>query len=185
MKSKVVHLIGWGTLLGFGGLGLLVNFFLNNSGFLTSSYSLLGQLLIGLSYGLISALVIIRFVQIPFIAKDCQKYVRLVKSLNLNYLACIFLSLCAAFGEELFFRVALQPNLGIVLTSILFVAVHGYLNIKRPIFYYGVLMVFVVAGIGTIYSEIGFWAACSSHFMIDLVLFRYLGQTTQLTEEHL
>ena len=174
MKSKLVHLIGWGTLLGFGGLGLVLNHFINQKPFLHHGYPWQYQLGLGLLYGAISAYVILWFIRIPIIAADCQKYVDLIKPLNITPTSAFFLSLCAGLGEELFFRVALQPTLGIWPCSVIFVAVHGYLNIRRPIFYYGLLMTIIVGGIGYLYRDFGFWSAVAAHFMIDFILFNSL-----------
>ena len=40
----------------------------------------------------------------------------------------LFISFCAGFGEEILFRTGMQHYLGILITSIFFVAIHGYLN---------------------------------------------------------
>ena len=177
--SKVVHLIGWATLLGFGLSGLLLYYFFLSDDILRvfldgSNYPT--QLLYGLAYGLVSAVFISYFTQIPFLKKDCQRYTDMIKGLNLTPVAIFFLSLCAGVGEELFFRVALQPHWGIWITSVIFVAIHGYLNPKRPVFLYGLVMVIVVAGIGWLYEKHGFWSAASAHFMIDFYLFQFISK---------
>lgn len=177
--SKLVHLIGWGTLLGFGGSGLASYYFFVSEDIIqvfNGGSDLYLQLFYGLSYGLVSAVFISYFTQIPFLQKDCQRYTDMIKSLNLNQLAIFFLSLCAGVGEELFFRVALQPHWGIWITSVIFVAVHGYLNPKRPVFLYGFVMVFVVAGIGWLYETHGFWSATAAHFMVDFYLFHFISK---------
>ena len=177
--SKTVHVIGWSTLLGFGLLGIVLYYFFISPDISTiflHGQGLFVQLAYGLAFGLISALFISYFTQISILKKECRRYIEMVKSLNLNSQSIFFLSLCAGVGEELFFRVALQPHLGIWVTSVFFVAIHGYLNPLRPIFLYGLVMVFIVAGMGWLYEEYGFWCAAAAHFMIDFYLFTFINK---------
>ena len=75
-------------------------------------------------------------------------------------------------GEELLFRGAIQYWLGIWLTAILFVAIHGYLNPKNwKLSIYGVFMTFAIVGIGYFFEYFGIITAMSAHFMIDVYLF--------------
>lgn len=87
----------------------------------------------------------------------------------------ILLSLCAGIGEELLFRGAIQPWLGIWLTAALFIALHGYLNPKnKPLFIYGIVLLVVSAGFGYLLPKYGIYATMSAHFWIDVVLMLYL-----------
>ena len=82
------------------------------------------------------------------------------------------MSFAAGVGEEILFRGAIQPFIGVWPTAIGFVAIHGYLNpmnLKMSI--YGILMVVVSAGIGYLFKYEGLYAAITAHFLIDLVLF--------------
>ena len=175
MNSKQVNLLGWGTLLGFGFLGLTINYFLNDTSFFSPLYfhdsTFLG-LLIGLAYGFIIAYASSLLTEGPKLKEACRKYTDKIQALNLSFPQYIFLSFCAGVGEELFFRVALQPHLGLWVTSILFVAVHGYLNPRSYIFIYGSFLVFIVAGMGFLYIKFGFWSAAAAHFAYDLYLFK-------------
>ncbi|MCM8532990.1 MAG: CPBP family intramembrane metalloprotease [Lentisphaeraceae bacterium] len=175
MNSKQVHLLGWGTLLGFGILGLLLNSYLNNSDFFSpfsfeeSSFIGIG---VGLTYGFAVAYLSSFITEGPKLKEACRKYTDKIQSLNLSFPQCFFLSLCAGVGEELFFRVALQPQFGLWVTSILFVAIHGYLNPRSYICIYGLLLVFIVAGMGLLYVKFDFWSAAAAHFAYDLFLFK-------------
>ena len=96
----------------------------------------------------------------------------LVRSMKLNYWDAIFLSICAGVGEELLFRVGVQHYIGPFWTSILFVAVHGYLNPfnwKMSLYGLVVLPLSFVLSYGLI--EFGLWFSISAHFAYDLILF--------------
>ncbi|MCM8534512.1 MAG: CPBP family intramembrane metalloprotease [Lentisphaeraceae bacterium] len=175
MNSKQVHLLGWGTLLGFGILGLLLNSYLNDANLFSPlsfrDSSFLG-IVIGLLYGFSVAYASSLITEGPKLKEACRKYTDKIHALNLSFPQCIFLSFCAGVGEELFFRVALQPQFGLWGTSILFVAIHGYLNPRSYIFVYGLLLVFIVAGMGFLYIKFDFWSAAAAHFAYDLFLFK-------------
>ncbi len=133
------------------------------------------QLLSGLIYGILTGLIAVFIVNLPFMQTSMGVYVRLGRKLNLTYPDIIFFSLCAGIGEEIFFRAAIQPMIGIWPTAIIFVALHGYLNPKNwRISIYGIYMVFVAAGFGYLYLHVGIFAAIMAHFIIDVILFSHL-----------
>lgn len=175
MNSKQVNLLGWGTLLGFGMLGLLLNSYLNDASFFSpftfKESSFLG-IAVGLFYGFTVAYISSFITEGPKLKEACRKYTDKIHALNLTFPQCLFLSLCAGLGEELFFRVALQPQFGLWTTSILFVAIHGYLNPRSYILVYGLFLVFIVAGMGFLYVKFDFWSAATAHFAYDLFLFK-------------
>lgn len=89
----------------------------------------------------------------------------------MTYPLIIFVSLCAGIGEEIFFRGIIQPYLGIVVTAIIFVAIHGYLNPKNlKITVYGVYMVFAIMLLGYLTDKFGLITAITAHTVIDVVL---------------
>ena len=47
---------------------------------------------------------------------------------NFSFQEILFLSFCAGVGEEIVFRGMIQPWLGILTTSFMFIALHGYLS---------------------------------------------------------
>ena len=53
---------------------------------------------------------------------------KLISSMKITRIDALFISFCAGFGEEILFRTGMQHYLGILITSIVFVAIHGYLN---------------------------------------------------------
>jgi hypothetical protein len=92
--------------------------------------------------------------------------------MNLNLVDKIFLSFCAGFGEEILFRVGVQHWLGIWITSILFIAIHGYLNPKKwRLSLYGILLLPFILSLGSWLSPMGIWFCIAAHFSYDLMLF--------------
>ena len=185
MNIKTVYLLGWATLLGFGGGGLLLVYFVNDTcplELLKGGNSLLIQIPLGLLYGLMSALAVMLIMSHPVMAKEEERYKHMLGPMNLRWRDIIFLSFCAGFGEEMFFRAFLQPITGIWLTSVIFVVLHGYLNPKRPIFFYGFFLIFDIAGMGWLFDNIGPWTAVSAHFLIDVILLAHLGDSEECEE---
>lgn len=188
MKRKTVYILGWVTLLGFGGGGLVLCYFFNNAcplELLSSGSELYIQIPLGLLYGFLSALAVIFIMRHPVMTREEARYKDMLGPLNLRWRDIIFLSFCAGFGEEMFFRAFLQPHTGIWLGSVIFVVLHGYLNPKRPIFFYGLFLVFDIAGMGWLFDNIGPWSAVSAHFLIDVILLAHLGEAEDFEEESL
>jgi membrane protease YdiL (CAAX protease family) len=103
----------------------------------------------------------------------------LMKKFTVSTPEIFLLSLCAGVGEELLFRGAIQPWLGIWPTAIIFIALHGYLNPKdRPLFIYGMVLLLVSAGFGYLLPFSGIYAAMAAHFWIDVVLMLYLKRNS-------
>jgi CAAX protease family protein len=133
------------------------------------------QVLRGLVFGTIAAACMIWMIGTSLLAEARNFFSGLISEANLKLPDLIFLSLAAGIGEEILFRAALQPFLGIWLTALIFVALHGYLNpMNLQMSIYGVLMVIISAGLGYLFEFIGIFAAMSAHFIIDLILFIYL-----------
>lgn len=101
----------------------------------------------------------------------------LVKSLRLTVWDSLFLSLCAGIGEELLFRAGVQFYLGAVITSVLFVAVHGYLNpLNWRKSLYGIVVLPLSFLLGFGYEWYGLWFCIALHTTYDLTLFLSLGK---------
>jgi CAAX protease family protein len=132
------------------------------------------QILRGLVFGTIAAACMIWMIGTPLLVEARNFFSELISDANLKMPDLLFLSLAAGIGEEILFRAALQPFLGIWLTALIFVALHGYLNpMNLQMSIYGVLMVIISAGLGYLFEYIGIFAAMSAHFIIDLILFIY------------
>jgi len=125
----------------------------------------------GLGFGTIAALLATQIINAKFFASVKEFFADIFGGLHLNILDIAYLSICAGIGEELFFRGALQPWLGIWLTALIFIAVHGYLNPRNwRMSVYGVAMVVVSAGLGYLYQFLGMFSAMVAHASFDFVL---------------
>ncbi len=110
-----------------------------------------------------------------FFKAEKEYYKRKVAVFNLNYFNIILVSLCAGIGEEIFFRAALQPIIGIWPTAIIFVILHGYINPRNwRISIYGFFMIIIMLGIGYLYETVGLISVMVAHTVIDIILFNML-----------
>ena len=127
---------------------------------------------IGIQLGAIYAFLALLFMQAPIFDEMPNRVDKVVRDMGLNVFDCIFLSLCAGIGEELLFRSGVQYYLGPLITSIIFVAIHGYLNPfnwKKSLYGFIVLPFILLISYGFI--MFGLWFAIDAHFAYDLVLF--------------
>lgn len=169
-----------GTLLVFGGLGAYFIPFVRESGFLeflTGSKTILLQLVVGLGFGVVTANAGWQIVELPKLYKTKIFFSQIIRPMKLNHLQILIISVCAGIGEELFFRGAIQPLLGIWTTSILFVLLHGYLNpFNLPLTFYGIYMVLVIGVMGLFTEHIGIVSAMIAHTTIDYILLQKLSR---------
>ena len=180
MSNKVAWM-GWITLLGFPLLGYLITYGFDHTKvweFLSLESFTLIPIGYGLMFGYVYGFLSILLTQAPYFNELNGRMERFLGSLKLTFIQGLFLSLCAGFGEELFFRGALQPYLGVWITSILFVAIHGYLNPmnwRKSLYGLIVLPFIVLLSLGFEFFGLGF--AISVHTSYDAVLFTYLIQS--------
>lgn len=188
MSRKTFFLLGLFTLLGFTSLGgLIIEQFQDRRFFniFSGNYSIFMQIMIGLAYGYLAAWLAWQLIKTPILKSTLTFFSNLVKRLNLRFIDIVFISFCAGAGEEILFRGAIQPYLGIWLTAILFVALHGYMNpFNWRISIYGILMCLIIAGIGFINDYVGLTSAIAAHFMIDVYLFMALTNAPVEDTEH-
>lgn len=134
--------------------------------------------LIGLSFGMTYAVMCMYLFQLPVFENELDKQERLIASMNLKWFDKIFLSFCAGFGEEILFRAGVQHGLGIWVTSILFVAIHGYLNPKNwRLSLYGLSLLPFIVCLGYAYNSFGLWFCIAAHFSYDLMIFLSIQPT--------
>jgi len=180
ISKKSILWMAVGTIVVFGGLGLLIISFVRPAGivdFLQGSARLWVQITIGLVVGFVTAKGAWQIVELPLLKDTKQFFSGLIRPLKLNMLEIVFISICAGIGEELFFRGAIQPILGVWFTSILFVLLHGYLNpFKLYLSMYGAYMVLVIGVLGLLTDHFGIITAMVAHTVIDVVLLKELGQ---------
>lgn len=96
----------------------------------------------------------------------------MILSLKLNFWDKVFLSFCAGFGEEILFRAGMQHWCGIWITSVIFIAIHGYLNPKKPkLAMYGLFLIPFIVSLGFALIPLGIWFCIAAHMSYDLILF--------------
>lgn len=183
MNRNTFFILGLFTLLGFTAIGgIVIEQFLNIR-FLTifnNPFPWYIQIGYGMLYGLITALIGWKIVQLKFLTSTRIFFGNLIKSLNLSVWEIVFISFCAGTGEEILFRGAIQPFLGVWITAVIFVAIHGYLNPwDWKISVYGVFMCFVIGGIGIMCNKFGITSSIAAHFTIDLVLLLALNNSNE------
>lgn len=173
MNQKILHLATL-TLVGFPLVGWLILILTGGPAFsemFRIEQPLVNQVFIGLAIGVVTGWGAWLIIQSKAMDGVRAKYSRQIGQFNLSPLQIVYVSLCAGVGEEILFRGVIQPFLGIWITAILFVAIHGYLNPKnKKLFYYGVYMTLVIALIGFFAEKTGLYSAMVAHTVIDVVL---------------
>lgn len=176
------------TLFGFGALGwILINwlFDYNLAYTLAGSTNIFLQALIGLGYGLIAALLAWLIISAKQLTPVRHFYGGLIQQVQLTRTDIIYVSVCAGIGEEILFRGALQPLMGIWITSVFFVLIHGYLNPKNiHLFFYGLYMVLAIAGLGYMAQYLGLISSIWAHIVIDIILLYKLSYTELPSQEN-
>lgn len=167
--------MGWVTLLLFPLPAFLVLYFFENRSFLdfleSNSFSW-QTLLWGTGIGILYAFVANLLMKIKIFETVPLRVDQLVRSMNLTVKDAVFLSLCAGIGEELLFRSGIQFYLGPVITSVLFVAVHGYLNpFNWRQSLYGIVVLPLSFLLGYGYEWYGLWFSIAVHSAYDFTLF--------------
>lgn len=113
------------------------------------------------------------FMWAPVFDKLPSRVEFMIKKLKLNFWDCLLISICAGVGEELLFRSGFQFYLGPIITTVLFVAIHGYLNPWNwRMSLYGLIVLPFIFIISYGYYEFGLWFCIMAHTAYDFVLFR-------------
>ena len=83
-----------------------------------------------LSAGIFFGLIVIWLTELKLFRDTLSRYRDVLKGFRVTRIQAIFLSVCAGIGEEIFFRGAIQPLIGIWITAFVFVAIHGYFSLR-------------------------------------------------------
>ncbi|MFZ6052812.1 CPBP family intramembrane glutamic endopeptidase [Halocola ammonii] len=173
-KQKMIVQLATLTLVGMSAIGLLIVYYFQERTILElfrGKIPIWQQLGIGLLAGLASGWCAQKIVDQPFMEEVNIRYSRMIGELHLTWPQIVYVSLSAGIGEEILFRGAIQPFLGILITAVIFVAIHGYLNPRDwKISLYGLFMTVVISVLGWFTSEYGILIAIVAHSMIDLYL---------------
>lgn len=133
---------------------------------------------IGVEFGVFTGILMLIFTNTETARKSFSVQHQLIKALRLNFVDILFLSLCAGFGEEILFRIAVQQWLHPILASIAFVAIHGYILPRDwDTTKYGILVcLFILVLSYAISGEQGLWFCIAAHASYDFVLFYFWGR---------
>lgn len=171
-------LFGWITLLLFPVPGFYLQYYFNDTSiieFMALDDFRIIPIVYGLQLGIVYGFLAYLFMKAPFFEKVPVKINKLVRDMKLSVLDGLFLSLCAGIGEELLFRQGIQPFTGVILTSVLFVALHGYLNPFNLRFsVYGLIVLPFIILISYGLDSFGIWFCIAAHFSYDAVLFTFM-----------
>jgi membrane protease YdiL (CAAX protease family) len=174
IRHKILF-FGWITLLVFPIPAFAFRYYFEQLSFLDFiQYKCFSTLPIGLGleFGFVYAFLCYILLQSSLFDKIPLKIDSIIERMNLKVRDGIFLSLCAGVGEELLFRSGIQTYLGWQITSVLFVAMHGYLNPWNWRFsLYGLLVLPFIFLLSIGFYRFGLWFAVAAHFSYDAVLF--------------
>lgn len=145
-------------------------------------YSVQGQLVYGLAAGGIAAAIIGFIMKRPPVSGVLRDFqiVEMLMNIRLTLFDRFQLSFFAGVGEELLFRGAIQPLLGIWLTSLLFVGIHGYFKFKTMgHVLFGLMMFGLSVGLGYLFEGVGLIAAMAAHAVYDLIMLKLVQAEQQ------
>lgn len=131
------------------------------------------QLLFGLGLSALAAAGSYVSFRMTASSESTRKTIAAYARLDLSGLNPVWISLAAAIGEELLFRAALQPLLGVWITSVIFLLTHTPVYQFRKLDKATLVQAAGVFGasvaLGVIYQYVGLLAAVLVHVAIDVV----------------
>ncbi len=111
--------------------------------------------------------------RVPWFDPFRRQMLELLQRADLRGFNPLWISLCAGFGEEMLFRGALQPLLGLWLTSLVSTALHfqtGGFRTMNPMKALYALLVFLASLLlGPVFIRIGSIAAIVTHTVADVI----------------
>jgi membrane protease YdiL (CAAX protease family) len=135
------------------------------------------QALVGLAAGCLIAFMAWRMIVMQRMRPVLDRYAAIVGPLMPGRPLQLMVSVSAGVGEELFFRGALQHWLGVPVTAVVFVALHGYLDPRDwRVLAYGLFMTGVMLLFGFYAEANGLVAPIVAHAVIDIVLIDRLAR---------
>lgn len=174
VRKTVILQLALATLVGMPLIAVLVDRFsetVNLAAMILGKVVWWKQLAAGLLAGVGAGYAARFLIRRPFMDPVNVRYANVLGRFELSLSEIVFISLCAGIGEELLFRGAIQPFLGIFFTSLVFVAIHGYLNLKDwRLSVYGALMTLLISVMGWMAAELGLVSAIVAHTIIDIIL---------------
>ena len=174
-------MLGLVTLIGFPIPAFIVLFYAEDwtlFDFFQLNQLNLKPIVLGLNLGIVYGFIAVLLLSTGLLRDEKSHQAKLLQQLKLNSIDMLFLSLCAGLGEELLFRVGIQFYLGPLVTSIIFVALHGYYSLKNwRINLYGLLITPFILILAYNLEPMGLWFCIAAHFSYDMVMFKvYAGR---------
>jgi len=131
------------------------------------------QLATGSGFGMLFGVMGVQLMKDPTLKEALSEY-EIIKTLNelkLGKMQQISVSAVAGITEEFLFRAAIQPVIGIWLTSLIFVGVHGYIKITSvPKFLFTLFTFLLSMMLGYLYISFGLYSAIMAHFIYDAIV---------------
>ena len=168
------------SFLFYLGLSLLLIYFFHEGGFpkiFEHGYSISCQVMIGLCAGTVAALLVMFLSSWSPIADILDDFAlfRVIANTKFSAFDRVQISLFAGTGEEILFRGAIQPLLGIWVTSIIFIAIHGYFKFKSiGHILFGLMLFGLSMMLGVLYEISGLISAMAAHAIYDLVMLEWV-----------
>ena len=145
------------------------------------------QLATGTGFGVLFGVMGVQLMKDPTLKEALSEY-EIIKTLNelkLGKGKQISISAVAGITEEFLFRAAIQPIIGIWLTSLIFVGVHGYIKITSvPKFLFTLFTFLLSMMLGYLYMSFGLYSAIMAHFIYDaIVLWKHTDEAKKEASE--
>lgn len=173
-NKKAIIQLALATLIGMPLIAIIIDRFSERVDLASTIMGIMPlwkQVLYGIISGGVAAVLAQLIIDAPFMRKVNVKYIAMLGGIKLSWSDIIFVAFCAGVGEELLFRGAIQPIMGIAWTAVFFVAIHGYLNPRDwRISVYGVFMTVVISVLGWLTEISGILTAMIAHTIIDIWL---------------
>jgi hypothetical protein len=131
------------------------------------------QILTGSMFGVVlgvAAVLLIRHPAYRHILKD-YAIIRQIQEFSLTPVLIFFISIIAGITEEVLFRAAIQPLLGVWITSLIFIAIHGYIRFKSANHFLFTLFTFVLSMVlGLLTMYLGVVSSMAAHAIYDVIV---------------
>lgn len=163
------------TCVAFSVLALLVIFAFHDAprAVFTGSMGWGSQLLFGLGLSALAAVGSYLSFRLTAQSEATKNTITAYGRLDLAGLNPVWISLAAAIGEELLFRAALQPLLGVWITSLIFLLTHTpvyqFRKLNRTTLVQAAGVFGASVALGFIYQYVGLLAAVLVHTALDVV----------------
>jgi uncharacterized protein len=169
-----------GSLVFYLFIATLLFWFFHDEGLFdvfTHGFPIYMQLGIGLLSGSAAAAVIIFFSSrspMKEVLNDFAVF-RIIANSRFTEFDRIQVSLFAGVGEELLFRGAIQPLIGIWFTSLIFIAIHGYISFRSAGHVLFTLLLFGLSMmLGVLFEVAGLVSAMTAHAVYDYIMLKWV-----------